>query len=107
MDLREEGRGVTREAESLTKGAPVCSAEYVGVFNEHDGLALSGNARAEERIQVVNLGQVCGHDRVSRVAEDVRKCEFRVGFVQLVHGMRAEVVQRDDTGYDRNESGGN
>ena len=107
MDLREGGGGVAGEAESLTEVAPVRSAEYVSVLNEHNGLVLAGNARAEERVQVVNLGQVRGHDREIGAAEGVYKCEFRVGLMQMVHRMRAEVVQRDDAGYDGSESGGN
>src|SRR5712691_5106780 len=37
VDLRERSGSVTGEAESLTEGAPIRSAEDVGIFNEHDG----------------------------------------------------------------------
>ena len=101
MDLREGSGGVAGEAESLTEGAPVRSAEDVGVFNEHDGLALAGNAGAEERIQVVNLGQVCRHHCIGVAAKWIRECELRPGLMHLVHDMGSKIMQRDDAGHDR------
>jgi len=107
VDLREGSRGVAGEAESLAEIIPVRSAEDIGVFNKYDGLSLARSACVENWIQVVNRGQVRGHNRVSGAAQDVCKCEFRVGLAQMVHRMWAEVVERDNAGYDGSESGGN
>ena len=95
MDLRERRRAVAGKAESLAEGTPVRSAEDVGVFNEHDGLALSGNARAEYRAQVINLGQIRRHHSIDGAAIGIRECELRPGLVHLIHGMGSKIVQRE------------
>ena len=103
MNLRESGRGVAGKAERRTEGGPIRSAEDVGVFNEHDGLALARNASGKEGIQIVNCGQVCGYNSVTGVAERVRKGEFRGGLTQMVHRMRAKIVERDNSSDDGSE----
>src|SRR6202042_3941510 len=65
MDLREASRGVAREPEGGTECSPVRGGEDVGVFNYDDGLALPRKALAEQRIQVVNGGQISRGDHVA------------------------------------------
>ena len=68
---------------------------------------MSGKARAEKRIQVVNRRQVRRHHRVAGAAKAVRKREFRPRLMHLVHGVRFEVVQGNDSGYHGRERRGN
>ena len=107
MHLHERGRGVPREAEGRAEGAPVGSGEDVSVLNQNNGLALAGNARAEQRIQIVDLGQVRRHDRIGVTARWVRECELRSRLAHLVHGVGSKIVQRNHARNDRSECGGN
>src|SRR5207245_1484506 len=107
VNLSKRGRSVAGQTKSRTESGPVRGAEDVSVFNKHDGLALAGNARAEERIQIVDLGQVRGHNGIGVAARWIRECELRPGLMHLVHGMWSKIVQRDDAGHDGSECGGN
>ena len=72
MDLRERSGRVSGQAEGRAERGPVRGAEDVGVFDQHDGLALAGNTGVENGIQVVDGGEIGGHDSVGNVAKVCR-----------------------------------
>jgi len=98
MNLVERRASVAGKAKCRAKCAPVIGREDVGVLNQRDRLALPGNTRTEEGIQIVNLGQVRGHERISGAAQRIRECELRQSLVHLVHGVGSKIMQRDNTG---------
>ncbi len=107
VNLSKGGGSVAGQTKCRTENGPVRRTENVGVFNQYDCLALAGSARAEERIQIVNLGQVRGHNGIGVAARRIRKRELRPELMHLVHGRGPKIMQRDNAGNDGSECGGN
>ncbi len=126
MDLREGTAGVGGEAEFTAEGGPVGGGVDVGVFDDGDGLALSGVAGGEERGEVVDGGEIAGDDGLEGAAaggegvagggelcrggagEEIFRLRIDVTAGDVfMQGVGAEVVQRDDSGDDAGEGGGN
>ena len=85
-----------RKPKYRTEQRPICRGLNVRVFEHHDSLALSCNARAEQRIQVVDLGQIARNHQITGSKQTV--VATGVLYPWLVHGMRLEVVQCHHTG---------
>src|SRR5690349_2377126 len=105
MDLREGSRSVSGKAKGRAESAPVRRREDVGVFNENAGLTMARDARIEQRVQVVDFGQVRRDNRVGIKAELILKSELRAGLMHLVHSVGPEIVERDDAYHHGSECG--
>jgi len=70
-------------------------------------LSLAGNAGIEERIQIVDCGEVRGSDSVIRAAEEIRKRKFTVRLAHVIHCVWTKIVQRNDACNNRSKRCGN
>ena len=103
MNLREGAGREAGKAEGGAESGPVGGGEDVGVFDDDDGLALTGDAGAEERIQIVDGGEIGRNHGLKRGAAGGE----RIFTAHFVHGARAEIMQRNDADDCRREGFGN
>lgn len=128
MDLRERAGGVLIQAKGVAEGGPIVGRVDVRILDDDDGLALPGVAGGEERVEVVDGGEVAGDDgligaaargvgvvgvdgaggsngrafRRERAAAGVEVRRFN-GVVKRVG---AEVMEADHAAHDTRKSGG-
>src|SRR5271163_273004 len=106
MNGGKRARCVAGQPECRAKIMPVRGLEYIGIFDEHNRLALSRIARSKERVQIINSRQVRGQDRIVRT-RGAPSGVLVLRQTQLVHRVWPEVVQRDDANDRGCERGGN
>ncbi len=81
----------------LRKFRPVGVAVEIGILDHGDGLAAAGDPRGEERIDVIDLGEVGRRHEVAFAAA----AAGRIGRVRAVEPVRPEIIERDHARHDR------
>ena len=62
--LSQRPCGILLQTKRVAENRPIAGGIEIRIFHHHDGLALAGISCVEQRLQVVNRGNVAGHQRV-------------------------------------------
>src|ERR1700722_4086333 len=71
MYRRQRSRRINRQTQHRAERSPVAVRIQIGIFDHVDGLALAGVAAIEDRIEVINRGEICRRHAVAGRAGDI------------------------------------